>query len=110
MLAKHHDVELIPDARAALRRIVEGERFDAVLCDLAMPEMSGEELYAEVTRARPELAGHIVFITGGGFSPGTKRFLETVPNQTLVKPFELHRLLRVVADVSALHPGAASPT
>jgi CheY-like chemotaxis protein len=46
------------DPRAAIRRFVDGERFDIVLCDLEMPEMSGRELcdaFQRERRSRPPI-------------------------------------------------------
>ena len=41
VLTPEHEVVTLSDGREALRRIAAGERFDVILCDLMMPEMSG---------------------------------------------------------------------
>ena len=41
MLAREHEVTVLTSARAALDRIAAGERFDVMLCDLMMPELTG---------------------------------------------------------------------
>ena len=46
-------VQTLTRAREALERIVAGERFDVILCDLLMPGMSGMELGEELSRAAP---------------------------------------------------------
>ena len=52
-LSKHHDVDAVTSARDALARIEAGERFDVIVSDLMMPEMTGMALYEEIRRSRP---------------------------------------------------------
>ena len=47
-----HEVVLLSSPRAALARIEAGERFDVVLCDLMMPELTGMELHERIARVR----------------------------------------------------------
>ena len=41
ILGADHDVTTVTSAREALSRLGAGERFDLILCDLMMPEMTG---------------------------------------------------------------------
>jgi len=52
------------DAREALKRLREGERFDLIFCDLMMPAMSGADFHAALVDALPELVAKVVFLTG----------------------------------------------
>jgi PAS domain S-box-containing protein len=103
-LAKSHEVRTVHDAREALE-VLSGETFDAVLCDLMMPVMSGIDFFREVERRTPALLRRIVFATGGAFTPESRAFLESVKNHRLEKPFspeELDRVLdRVLGDRAA---------
>jgi CheY-like chemotaxis protein len=72
----------------ALDRLVAGEEFDTVLCDLMMPDLSGMELYERVAAVRPDVAERFVFITGGAFTPRARAFLDRVPNARIDKPFD----------------------
>jgi CheY-like chemotaxis protein len=74
-----------------------GERFDAVLLDLMMPEMSGPAFHAELARLAPELAERTIFLTGGAFTPQARAFLDSVPNPSVQKPFDPAELARLVA-------------
>jgi signal transduction histidine kinase len=97
-IAGEHDVELASSAADALGRLRAGERFDVIICDLMMPQMTGMELHAELTRLAPEQAARIVFVTGGAFTPGAREFLDAVPNHRIEKPFETQQLRAVLSD------------
>jgi signal transduction histidine kinase/ligand-binding sensor domain-containing protein/ActR/RegA family two-component response regulator len=88
MLAPEHEVVAFTRARQALERLRAGERFELILCDLMMPEMTGMELHETLAREAPELAGRMVFITGGAFTEAARAFLDTTPLPCLEKPFE----------------------
>lgn len=93
-LGREHEVEVQGSSRAALARLVspEGLLVDVVLCDLMMPELTGMDLHAALQSTAPPLAGRLVFMTGGAFTPAAQAFLEQVDNPRLEKPFEPERL------------------
>jgi CheY-like chemotaxis protein len=47
--------------REALKLLREGARFDAIVSDVMMPDLSGPELYEQCVRLSPELAHRFVF-------------------------------------------------
>ena len=57
-----------------------------------MPEFTGVDLHAELTRQRPHVASAMVFLTGGAFTPAARAFLAAVPNLRLEKPFDTRAL------------------
>ena len=65
MLATEHEVTAVTTAMAALTLVQSGSRFDAILSDLMMPEMTGMELYAALNQSTPDQARRMVFMTGG---------------------------------------------
>lgn len=86
----------------ALTKFASGERFDVILCDLVMPGVGGDDLYREVQRTAPEDVDRIIFIAGGATTESARRFIETVPNHVVDKPFDLGRLLeKILARVAA---------
>jgi CheY-like chemotaxis protein len=87
-------------ARAALERLRAGERFDAILCDLMMPEMTGMQFHAGLSAAAPEQASRVLFLTGGAFTPATQAFLAGVPNPRVDKPFDGDALRAIVAEIA----------
>jgi CheY-like chemotaxis protein len=104
MLAPAHEVVLLADAREALARISAGVRFDVLLCDLMMPQMTGMELHQRLTQVAPEQAARMVFVTGGGFTETARSFLARVANPRLDKPFDRERLRQVVRDLLVRPP------
>lgn len=95
-LSLQHDVRSFDRAQAAFECMSQGERFDVILCDLMMPDMSGMELHAWLTRIAPDQAARMVFLTGGIFTSGARAFLAAVPNAHIEKPFDTHKLRVVV--------------
>ncbi|HET8540214.1 MAG TPA: PAS domain S-box protein [Anaeromyxobacter sp.] len=106
MLAAQHDVVVRVSARDALAELLGAGGYDLVLCDLMMPDMTGMELHARLAREAPALAGLLVFLTGGAFTPDARDFLARVPNVRLEKPISPEALRAAVA--SAL--GGAAPS
>jgi CheY-like chemotaxis protein len=93
-------VETLP--MAALKRIEAGERFDVILCDIMMPEMTGMDVYAAVARISRDEADRIVFMTGGVLTLRAREFLKEVPNRFLDKPFDVQQLLNVIHERAAV--------
>jgi PAS domain S-box-containing protein len=92
LLAAHCDVLPVTHAREALRRIAAQERFDAILCDLMMPRMSGIEFYTELSTLSPEMAKRTGFLTGGAVTLQARRFVQDHADVTLEKPVEIGKL------------------
>jgi CheY-like chemotaxis protein len=84
--------EALADPREALARVVAGERFDVILCDVMMPRMSGQEFWEALGRVAPEQRERLVFVTGGAFTAEAQSFLQTVSNPVCPKPFDLDAL------------------
>jgi CheY-like chemotaxis protein len=98
-LSSRHDVVATGSAKEALTRLLGDERYDLVLCDLMMPEMTGIELYLSLESERPDLICRLVFLTGGAFTPDAQAFLQRIPNRRLRKPVALSRLVAIVTDI-----------
>ncbi len=96
LLAPEHDVVVLTSARQALERIIFGERFDVIFCDVMMPEMTGMALYEECARLAPDQARRMVLLTGGPFTAKGREFLQQVTNQRLEKPFDFENVRSVV--------------
>ena len=96
MLIDHHDVEVAAGGPDALALLEKDRRFDVILCDLQMPELSGADVYRTVAQRWPGLEQRFVVITGGAFSPEARKFLEEGIVTAVNKPFQLEEILDVV--------------
>ncbi len=102
-LGREHEVLAVSTGADALRLFRSGKRFDLILCDVMMPEMTGMDLSAMLTELAPDQAERMVFMTGGAFTDRAKRFLERTPRRTLLKPLEPPVLRSLIHE--ALGPG-----
>jgi signal transduction histidine kinase len=96
ILGQDHEVVVVTSAMQALALLNQGRRFDIILSDLMMPEMTGMDLHAELLRAFPDQALKMIFMTGGIFTETAASFLGSVSNQTLEKPFRSAALRQLV--------------
>ncbi len=101
VLGTRHKVTTFERAQDALAHITSGRRFDAILCDLMMPEMSGAQFHHELERLAPEQAQRVIFMTGGAFTEGTRAFLSVARNPCLDKPLDTQRLLSMLEALPA---------
>jgi signal transduction histidine kinase/ActR/RegA family two-component response regulator len=90
-----YDVESTTLSRRALV-MIERTAYDAVVADVRMPELSGQELYGRVCQIRPEMAGRFIFITGDIDGEDTREFLDQSSCSYFMKPFNLERLTAAV--------------
>jgi CheY-like chemotaxis protein len=95
-LGMEHEVLGFHRARMALEWMEQGLEWDLLLCDLMMPEMTGVELHAELSRRWPERVKDVIFVTGGAFTAGARDFLGRVDNALLEKPFDPQKLRELV--------------
>jgi CheY-like chemotaxis protein len=103
-LSMEHDVTVASSGDEALAALKSEQGFDAVLCDLSMPGVSGMELFR---RVNPEVARRFVFLTGGGVTGESERFLAEVVNPTLRKPFDVRALSQTLARMWEVEPAKA---
>ena len=90
-----YDVESTTLSRRALV-MIERTAYDAVIADVKMPELSGQELYGRVCQIRPEMARRFIFLTGDIDGEDTREFLDQSRCSYFMKPFNLERLTAAV--------------
>lgn len=90
-----YDVESTTLSRRALV-MIERTAYDAVIADVKMPELSGQELYGRVCQIRPEMARRFIFITGDIEGDDTRQFLNETRCTYFLKPFNLDKLTAAV--------------
>ena len=99
LFSGEHEVSVANRGHDALGRVRGGERFDAILCDLLMPELTGIDVYKELRRIAPDQADCIIFLTGGAFSAHAQHFLDGIANPWFEKPCNLEILRAAVREV-----------
>lgn len=102
VLRDRYDVILATDGREAIDLLASGSPAEAIVTDLAMPEVDGRAFYSWLTENRPDLARRTVFVTGGARDPEHAEFLARLPNRVLEKP--TGRAALVEAIETALEP------
>jgi PAS domain S-box-containing protein len=90
-----HDVVTATSGRDAIELLASRE-FDAIVCDLQMPDLGGVDVYDWLLARRPDLAHRIVFTTGGAFTDRAHDFIATSSLPHLEKPFDIERMRAVV--------------
>jgi PAS domain S-box-containing protein len=101
ILERDHEVTAVTAGRAALDLLLDGERFDVVLCDVLMPGLNGIDLYRELERERPELAERIIFMSGASSMPRVAEFFGNIPNERIDKPVDLAHLRSLIRQMAA---------
>jgi PAS domain S-box-containing protein len=96
LLRREHDVVEAASGREAAALLATDDRFDVILTDLVMPEVSGMDFYEGLSSTRPDLAARVVFMTGGVFTERAVRFLERHPNIRIEKPIDSASLRQVI--------------
>jgi CheY-like chemotaxis protein len=88
------------DSRAACDLVGKGEAFDAILCDLAMPRVSGVHVREYVMRRAPSLLDRLVFVTGMNRDYVVEQFPQLTSSVFLRKPFDAERILALVRRIA----------
>lgn len=96
ILSPEHDVLAMVSAQEALAVCAGGEKFDLILCDLMMPDMTGMDFHRELSLVSPEQADRMIFVTGGAFTEKARAFLSETPKEHLEKPFYSANLRAIV--------------
>ena len=96
-MSQDHEVDGTTSARHAIEMLARGERYDAIVCDLMMPQITGMDVYAAVLKLDPLLAEKMIFVTGGAFTETARNFLDTLPpGRHIEKPFDLKSLRALI--------------
>jgi DNA-binding response OmpR family regulator len=93
-------VDVAFDGEEALLK-VKAHQYDAVICDLKMPRLRGDEFYLKTKELRPSLADRFIFITGFAADPNIALFLNQHHVKYLIKPFPVPGLISCVKELLA---------
>lgn len=93
-------VDVAFDGEEALLKVKVHE-YDAVICDVMMPRLRGDEFYLQAKKLRPDLADRFIFITGFAANSDIREFLGARRLKHLVKPFPIKELTACVKKLLA---------
>jgi CheY-like chemotaxis protein len=91
-----HEVVTVSSGSEAIWRGEGEEIFDAVLLDMRMPDVSGQQIFQRWSADRPDLAARVVFLTGDIVSADLQQFLNSTGRPFLPKPFEFDEVVRAL--------------
>ena len=98
MRDENYLVDVAFDGEEAMLKVKVHE-YDAVICDLMMPRLRGDEFYLKAKELRPNLEKRFIFITGFAAEPGMKDFLSDHRLKHLAKPFPIQELIDCVKEL-----------
>jgi CheY-like chemotaxis protein len=102
LLRKDYDITTAACGKDALALIAQGARFDAIVSDVMMPNMTGIELIERLQRVAPDQAQRVILMSGGAFTPHTRERLAQLRAPQLEKPVAAKELrdcvLRIATD------------
>ncbi len=98
--ANGYEVSTAGNGTEALK-LIGSNKFDAIICDLSMPELSGDLFYQEVAITHPELRKRFVFLTANADNPLYESFLKSISAPVVGKPATVERLLEKLRPVLA---------
>jgi signal transduction histidine kinase/ActR/RegA family two-component response regulator len=101
MLRRDYDVTIALCGEEAIDHIRKGSRFDAIVSDVMMPNMTGIELVEELRRVAPDQAQRLIFLSGGVFTPQTRERLADLAVPQLEKPITAKELRACVNRVAS---------
>lgn len=95
-LQDEHDIEVVGSGHSALEKLRSETRYDLVLCDMMLPDISGMDVFEQARAFANGSHERFVFMTGGSFSPRVFKFLRDNEVPCLEKPFTAEQLKEVI--------------
>ena len=93
-------VDVAFDGEEALLKVKVHE-YDAVICDVMMPRLRGDEFFVQAKKMRPNLEKRFIFITGFAADSDIREFLSARRLKHLIKPFPINQLIAAVKELLA---------
>jgi CheY-like chemotaxis protein len=109
MLASSCDVIMASDGQEAIDLLSSGSSPDAVVTEIALPEVDGRALFEWLRRERPALAARTVFVTSDATRERYRTFLADTMNGILTKPVSANDLWTVLANLVSQRSTSSRP-
>lgn len=108
-LEREYKVETFGAARALFQALEAGRYFDAIICDLMMPDLPGRAIYEEIRTRWPGQEERLIFVSGLSEFEAREGPLQGLESPMLEKPFQLSALREIVYQVVGRSPKESSP-
>jgi PAS domain S-box-containing protein len=93
----HHEGVVETDGRRALERFLD-EPFDAVFCEIRMPDFGGVEFYESVAAQRPALLARIILVCSGPLEQAIEDRVIAEGIASTTKPYDADEVRRLVVE------------
>ncbi len=90
-----YDVEVVSDGVQGVKKILVND-YSVILCDMVMPNLTGDMFYMAVERVKPHLCKRFLFMTGHQGDKKLDEFVRKVRGLMLWKPFQAHVLMESI--------------
>ena len=92
---RNYMVTVVSNGAEGLKQIMAHD-FDAIVCDMIMPNFPGDLFYLAVARSRPDLSKRFIFMTGHQGDRKIEQFIRRIRGLMLWKPFDIHVLFDAI--------------
>jgi CheY-like chemotaxis protein len=90
-----YEVEVAADGAQGIKKVLASD-FSVILCDMMMPNLSGDLFYAAVERVKPKLCRRFLFMSGHQGDRKIYDFVKKVRGLILWKPFQSNVLIESI--------------
>jgi len=97
------EVVVVEHGREGVDMITGGEQFDAIFCDMMMPEFSGVDVHDALATKAPSMVSRVIFMTGNAFASREHDLFSATKNVRIEKPFLPADLSSAIAEVLKRH-------
>jgi signal transduction histidine kinase len=94
-----YELTLVGSGAEAMTLLEADGRWDAIVCDVMMPDQDGVAVHDWVVEHRPALLRTMIFCSGGAYTPRSLAFTERLGDQVLQKPIGIRSLRAAIARV-----------
>jgi signal transduction histidine kinase/CheY-like chemotaxis protein len=95
---KGHEVDIVENAIEALTHM-QNNKYDLILLDLRLPDVSGWELYENLKKMDTAVIPKVIFISGDLLDSDIEKFLVEENLPYVIKPIDLNQLLKEMRSV-----------
>jgi PAS domain S-box-containing protein len=108
LITRGHDVDAVNNARDA-QSAFRNKKYDLILMDILMPDVSGIELYKKFQRLDKSVGNQVLIMTGDTLGKATRDFLQKTGAPYIEKPFDAEALLSMIDGIISQNQQHSAP-